>query len=128
MATNGSGNDAMGAARRVVAQPGGVRQVLERDQSSFLHPLTGLAMLGLDWLLFGGELVSGFVSEPLLVPLGAVAGFASAFWIERRYAKRGVGRSVLAALFGGLVVGVPWPIGGTFVGLIVLALSGLRKR
>jgi hypothetical protein len=128
MATNESGNDAVGAARRAVAQPGGVREVLARDQSSLLHPLTGLAMLGLDWLLFGGELVSGFLSEPVLIPLGALAGFASTFWIERRYAKRGFGRSVLAALFGGLVVGVPWPISGTFIGLIVLALSGLRRR
>lgn len=118
----------MGAARRVVAQPGGVREVMAREQSSLLHPLTGLAMLGLDWLLFGGELVSGFVSEPVLVPLGAVAGFVSTFLIERRYAKRGFGRALLAGLFGGFVVGMPWPISGTLIGVIVLALSGLRKR
>jgi hypothetical protein len=125
---NDGGNDAVGAARRVVAQPGVVRELLHREHSSALHPLSGVAMLGLDWLLFGGELLSGFVLEPLLAPLGALAGFAATFMIERRYAGRPLGRSVLAALFGALVVGLPWPISGTFVGMIVLALSGLRRR
>jgi hypothetical protein len=125
---NGGGNDAMGAARRVVTQPGGLRELLQRQQASLLHPLSGLAMLGLDWLLFGGELLSGFVLEPLLAPLGALAGFSATFMIERRYAGRAIGRSLLAALFGAVVVGVPWPISGTLVGIIVLALSGLRRR
>ncbi|HMI90537.1 MAG TPA: hypothetical protein VK509_04195 [Polyangiales bacterium] len=120
--------DPMSAAQRVINQPGGVRGFLRRDQSSALHPLTGLAILGLDWLLFGGELLSGFLLEPLLSPLGALAGFISTFLIERRYAGRSFGRSVLAALFAAAVVGVPWPVSGTLIGLAVLMLSGLRGR
>lgn len=121
-------SDPLSAARRAAARPGGVRELLRRDQQSALHPLTGLAMLGLDWVLFGSELLSGFVLEPLLVPLGALAGFVTTFLVERSYAKRPVGRSILAALFGAFVVGVPWPVTGTLVGLAVLALSGLRGR
>jgi hypothetical protein len=120
--------DPLSAAQRVINQPGGVRGFLRREQPSALHPLTGLAILGLDWLLFGGELLSGFLLEPLLSPLGALAGFMSAFLIERRYAGRSLGRSLLAALFAAAVVGVPWPVSGTLIGLAVLMLSGLRGR
>ena len=79
-------------------------------------------------MLFGGELLSGLVLEPLLAPLGALAGFISTLLIERRYAGRSLGRSLLAAAFGALVVGVPWPVTGTLIGFAVLALSGLRGR
>ena len=120
--------DALRAAERLATQPGGIRGMFRRDQPSVLHPLSGLVMLGLDWVLFGGELLSGFVLEPLLVPLGALAGFISTFLIERRYAGRSLGRSLLAAAFGALVVGVPWPVTGTLIGFAVLALSGLRGR
>jgi hypothetical protein len=120
--------DPVRAAQRVLAQPGGVRGFLRRDQPSLLHPLTGLCILGLDWVLFGGELLSGFVLTPLLSPLGALAGLVSTFLIERRYAGRAFGRSVLAAVFAAAVVGVPWPVSGTLIGLAVLALSGLRGR
>jgi hypothetical protein len=120
--------DPLRAAERVINQPGGVRGFLRRDQPSALHPLTGLAILGLDWVIFGAELLSAFVLQPLLSPLGALAGFISAFLIERRYADRSFGRSVLAALFAAVVVGVPWPVSGTLIGLAVLALSGLRGR
>ena len=33
---------------------------------------------------------------------------------------------MLAAIFGGCVVGAPLPVGGTVVGLFVIAISGLR--
>ena len=120
--------DALRAAERLATQPGGIRGMFRRDQPSVLHPLSGLVMLGLDWVLFGGELLSGFVLEPLLAPLGALAGFISTLLIERRYAGRSLGRSLLAAAFGALVVGVPWPVTGTLIGFAVLALSGLRGR
>jgi hypothetical protein len=121
--------DALRAAERLATQPGGLRGLFRRDQPSVLHPLSGLVMLGLDWLLFGGEALSGFVFlEPVLVPLGALAGFISTFLVERRYAGRSLGRSLLAAAFGALVVGVPWPVTGTLIGFAVLALSGLRGK
>ena len=101
--------------------------LLRREQPSALHPLSGLAMLGLDWLLFGSEALSDFLLEPWLVPIGAVLGFIATFAIERFYARRGWKRSLLAAIFGGCVVGAPLPVGGTVVGLLVIALSGLRR-
>ena len=120
--------DPLQVAQRVVATPGGLRGLFRKDQPSALHPLTGLAILGLDWLFFGGELLTGFVLEPLLVPLAALFGFAATFLIERRDAGRSLARSFFVALFGALAVGVPWPISGTLIGLAVLLLSGLRGR
>src|SRR5689334_13810290 len=108
-------------------EPSRLAWLFRREQSTTLHPLSGGAMLLLDWLLFGSEALSGFLLEPLLVPLGALLGFAATFGVERIYARRGWGRSLLAALFGAAVVGVPWPISGTFIGVLVLALSGLRN-
>lgn len=120
--------DPLRAAQRVASEPGGLRGLFRKDHTSALHPLTGLAILGLDWLFFGGELLTGFVLEPLLVPLGALFGFIATFLIERRYAARSLARSFFAALFAAVVVGIPWPISGTLIGIAVLMLSGLRGR
>jgi hypothetical protein len=115
-------------AERIATEPGGLRGLFRKEQKSALHPLTGLAILGLDWLFFGGELLTGFVMEPLLVPLGALSGFIATFAIERRYAGRSFARSFFAAMFAALAVGVPWPISGTLIGVAVLILAGLRGR
>src|SRR5689334_15059612 len=96
------------ATPKAVAEQVGL---LRREQPSVLHPLSGLAMLGLDWLLFGSEVLSDFLAEPWLVPIGAALGFAATFAIERFYARRGTTRSVLAAIFGACVVGAPLPVG-----------------
>ena len=107
-------------------EPSRLAWLFRREQRTTLHPLSGAAMLTLDWLLFGSEVLTGFLLEPLLMPLGALLGFATTVGVERFYARRGWGRSLLAAMFGAAVVGVPWPISGTLIGVLVLALSGLR--
>jgi hypothetical protein len=94
----------------------------------WLDPWSGVTILGLDWALFGGNLLSGFVLTPLLIALGAVSGFAAIFWIERRRAGRSFRHSLFAALLAAVVVGAPMPLGGTVVGGLVIALSGLPRR
>lgn len=97
------------------------------DAGSFLHPATGALILGLDWLLFSGEMASG----GLALPVAAIAGFTAAALgtclVQRFWAKEGWGRSLLKGLLGGVVVGIPVPIGGTLVGGAVLASSGLDR-
>lgn len=94
----------------------------------WLDPWSGLAILGLDWALFGGNLLSGLVLTPLLIVVGAVSGFGTVFWIERRRAGRSLRHSLFAALLAAVVVGAPLPLGGTVVGGLVIALSGLPRR
>ncbi len=94
----------------------------------WLDPWTGLAILGLDWVLFGGNLLSGLVLTPFLMVIGAVSGFCATFWIERHRARRSLGHSLLAALLAAVVVGAPMPIGGTVVGGMVILMSGLPIR
>ncbi len=94
----------------------------------WLDPWTGLAILGLDWLLFGSNLLSGMALTPVVIAVGALAGFALTFVIERRRAGRGFARSLLAAAVAAVVVGAPLPLGGTIVGGAILILSGLPRR
>jgi len=62
---------------------------------------------------------------PLVIVLGAVAGFVATYSIERRRAGRSRGYALVAALLAAIVVGAPFPVGGTLVGGLVIALSGL---
>lgn len=99
---------------------------MHRDpRRGWLDPWTGLTILGLDWALFGGNLLSGMVLTPLVIALGAIAGFVATYGIERRRAGRSRGHALGAALLAAVVVGAPFPLGGTVVGGLVIALSGL---
>jgi hypothetical protein len=60
-----------------------------------------------------------------VIVLGAFAGFIATFAIERRRAGRPFWRAVMAGLLAAVVVGAPFPLGGTVVGGLVIALSGL---
>lgn len=100
------------------ADPGG---------SSFLHPATGGLILGLDWLLFSGTVVTGAVALPIAVVLGFTVGGLGTCMIQRYWARERWSRAVSKGLLGGVVVGVPFPICGTLVGGAVLASSGLDQ-
>lgn len=94
---------------------------------SFLHPAAGGLILGLDWLLFSSEAATGGLALPLAVPLGFVVGGIGTCCIQRFWAKERWGRALLKGFLGGIVVGLPFPIGGTLVGGAVLASSGLDQ-
>ncbi|HVE14595.1 MAG TPA: phosphoribosylaminoimidazole carboxylase [Elusimicrobiota bacterium] len=101
-------------------------------RKTFYHPLSGAAILGVDWLAFGADAISGFG----LLALTSVAAFAATFWavyrIQTRMHGDEPGPARLKALIGAIAAGVPFPIGGTVVGGAIMALSGLpllgRKR
>lgn len=93
-----------------------------------LDPRTGGVILGLDWLLFGTNALSGLALTPLLIIAGAVLAFGATYRIERKWSARGRFSAGLAGLFAAIVVGLPFPLAGTAVGTGILMLSGWRAR
>lgn len=91
----------------------------------FFLPLTGLWVLGWDWLLFSNDVGTLGLATPLTVTLGFFAGAIGAYQIQRRFAGDDKSQAWVKALLAGLVVGVPFPLAGTVVGGWILAKSGL---
>lgn len=94
----------------------------------FLHPASGVLILGLDWLLFSGNVLTLGLSTFVLGTLGFLVATTGTGWIQARYSGDSRGKSLMKGLLGGVAVGVPFPIVGTAVGGAILALSGLRRR
>lgn len=93
----------------------------------FLHPASGLLILGLDWLFFSGAVVTLGLSTPALALLGFILGALGTGLLQHRYHEDSMGKTLLKGLLAGVAVGIPLPIAGTAVGGGVLALSGLNK-
>ena len=113
-----------------VIPPGGTKpkQAADAPKASrtFFHPLSGVVILGVDWLAFGVELPTSF----LAVPVVAAVAFAVTFWAVSKLQERHGDEprmAVIKALLGGLAAGVPFPIAGTIVGTAIIVLSGLPK-
>lgn len=94
--------------------------------SSFLHPASGLLLLGLDWVLFSGNVVSLGLSTVALSLLGFVGGMIGIGWIQRHYGQDSGLQSLVKGTLAGVVIGLPLPIAGTAAGGAVLAMSGLK--
>ena len=91
----------------------------------FMLPATGAWVLALDWLLFSSNALSAWLATPAMMVVGFVLGSTGTYLVQRRAAKDTLWRAVLKAGLAGIVVGLPWPIGGTLVGGWVLLSSGL---
>ncbi|MFP4229463.1 MAG: phosphoribosylaminoimidazole carboxylase [Salinivenus sp.] len=98
------------------------------SSSRFLHPSSGAFILGLDWVLFSGNVLSLGVSTPVLTLSGFVLGTLGTGILQSRYGGDGRWMSVGKGLLGGIAVGIPLPIVGTAVGGAILALSGLNRE
>jgi hypothetical protein len=84
-------------------------------------------ILVLDWLLFSSNVLSAWLATPAVMVLGFVLGSGGAFLAQRKAANDALWSATLKALLAGIVVGLPWPIGGTLVGGWVLLTSGLAN-
>ena len=102
-----------------------VRWLFNPRQRRFMLPATGAWILALDWLLFSSNMLSAWLATPVAMVAGFVLGAAGTYWLQKSRANDAPWRAVLKALLAGIVVGVPWPIGGTRVGGWVLLSSGL---
>jgi hypothetical protein len=92
----------------------------------WLHPASGLLILGMDWLLFAPEAATG-LGVLVTVPLAFVTVTAGVFLIQRKRNHDSFGGAVLKALLGGVVAAIPTSIGGTILGTLILVLSGLSS-
>jgi hypothetical protein len=103
---------------------------MSEPRRSFYHPLSGVAILGIDWAFWalgGAELA---VLGPVAVGLASVTSFAACYAVVSRVQRRAGDdpqRARLKALIGATAAGVPFAIGGTVVGGLILILSGLKS-
>ena len=103
------------------------RWLTEPHGSQWLLPVTGAWILGLDWLLFTQNTLVLGLATPLLVVIGFVGGTLGTYFFQGRYAgDRGL-TAWLKSLLAGIVVGIPFPLAGTFVGGWILFSSGLAS-
>lgn len=102
-----------------------LRWLVNPRQPRFILPITGAWILVLDWLLFSSNVFSAWLATPVVMLLGFLLGGGGTFLIQRKAAHDASWGAALKALLAGVVVGLPWPIGGTLVGGGVLLTSGL---
>ena len=92
---------------------------------TFYHPASGVVILGLDWLAFGTDFLTGFLALPVVCVLSFIVSFALLFVIQRKWTKDTVSAAAWKSFLGAFLVGLPFPITGTLLGAAILALSGL---
>jgi hypothetical protein len=94
---------------------------------SLLHPGTGALILAVDWLFFGADVAT--LGGTII--LSSIAAFfitaIGVFWIQRNKGGDSFAVAAAKAFAAGVVAGVPTSVGGTVVGSIILALSGLKS-
>jgi len=92
---------------------------------TFYHPASGVVILGLDWLLFGSDLMTDFLALPIMCVLGFLATFPLVLAIQRGWSRNGWPQAMSKAFLGAFMVGLPFPVTGTLLGAAILMLSGL---
>ena len=125
MTNSKDGNSAYAEKAPSPRSGGLVGWLLNPKRKRFLLPATGLWILVLDWLLFSANILSAWLATPVVVVIGFVLGSVGAFLAQRRRANDRLWIAVFKALLAGVVVGLPWPLGGTLIGGWVLLTSGL---
>lgn len=97
-----------------------------------IHPMTALLILACDWILFPGTVASFGLLTFFLSFLGLFLGFGATVFGQSYFAGESMGgKLALKGVIGALVVGVPFPVTGTLIGVatVVLArLAGLRPH
>jgi hypothetical protein len=102
-----------------------LRWLFRPRERRFLLPATGVWILALDWLLFASNILSAWLATPAVMVVGFMLGSAGTFIVQKRAGKDAAWVAALKAIVAGIVVGVPWAIGGTLVGGWILFSSGL---
>jgi hypothetical protein len=92
---------------------------------TFYHPASGVVILGLDWLAFGTDLLTGLLAVPAICVLAFLVTFPLLLAIQLKWTKDTFPAALGKAFLGAFLVGLPFPITGTLLGAAILALSGL---
>ena len=103
------------------------RWLTDPHAGQWLLPATGAWILGLDWLLFAQNTLVLGLATPLTVVVGFVSGALGTYFLQSRYAGDRGPSAWLKSLLAGIVVGIPVPLAGTFVGGWILFNSGLAS-
>ncbi len=53
--------------------------------NTFYHPASGVVILGLDWLLFGSDLMTDFLALPVMCVLGFLVTFPFVLAIQLKW-------------------------------------------
>ncbi|MDD5305036.1 MAG: phosphoribosylaminoimidazole carboxylase [Elusimicrobia bacterium] len=99
---------------------------LEPPKPPFFQRASGAAILAVDWLCFGLEWELGPLSMAAMSVAAFVVTYAVVWKVQTRLGGDGARRAHGKAFLGALAAGVPFPVTGTVVGGLILALSGLR--
>jgi hypothetical protein len=94
---------------------------------AFYHPLSGIVILGFDWICFGADLFSGFAALAVMSFVASAGTFWAVYRIQTSMRGDHPRAAALKALLGAIAAGVPFPVTGTIVGGIILALAGLPR-
>jgi hypothetical protein len=92
---------------------------------TFYHPASGVVILGLDWLLFGSDLMTDFLALPVMCVLGFLVTFPMVLAIQLKWSRNAWPQALGKAFLGAFMVGLPFPITGTLLGAAILAMAGL---
>jgi len=92
---------------------------------TFYHPASGVVILGVDLLVFGPEMLSGFLDTPIMCILAFFTTLPLVWLIQSKWSKDTMGNAFWKAFLGAFLAGLPFSIAGTMLGAAVLALSGL---
>jgi len=92
---------------------------------TFYHPASGIAILGIDFFVFGTELFSGFLDTPIMCVVAFVTTLPLVYLIQTKWSRDRGSVAFWKAFAGAFMAGLPFSIAGTIYGAAVLALSGL---
>ena len=98
-----------------------------------IHYAGCVLMIILDWAWFLVELTQSFSMESLPRILGIIAGvfitcFLAVVGVQRYTAHDSWKSSLLKGFIMGLAASVPYPVVGTFVGVVLLATARIHWR
>jgi hypothetical protein len=99
----------------------------EPHHTQWLLPATGAWILGLDWFLFSQETITLGLAVPATAILGFFGGAIGTYIFQTRYAGDRGPSAWIKSILAGIVVGIPVPLAGTFVGGWILFNSGLAS-
>ena len=92
---------------------------------TFYHPASGVVILGIDLLVFGPEMLSGFLDTPIMCVLAFLITLPLVFLIQLKWSRDTGAGAFGKAFLGAFLAGLPFSIAGTMLGAAVLALAGL---
>ena len=92
------------------------------------HPYSGPLIIAMDWVFFGMEAGTLGLSIPVMSLLAFTTTLLGVCTIQIKLAKDNLAIALAKGVLGGFVAGIPTPIAGTFVGALILALSGLSRK